>query len=76
MQEIFVLTFKVYELHCVRSIRLECQNKYFLVWTSSSVNKSIRGKVKMQNLSCDCEALSLVKIKVSSSEAGSNGFIL
>ena len=23
----------------VRSIRLECQNKYFLVWTSSSVNK-------------------------------------
>ena len=28
-------------IYCVRSIRLECQNKYFLVWTSSSVNKSI-----------------------------------
>ena len=27
--------------HFVRSIRLECQNKYFLVWTSSLVNKSI-----------------------------------
>ena len=27
--------------HCVRSIRLECQNKYFFVWASSSVNKSI-----------------------------------
>ena len=27
--------------HCVRSIRLECQNNYVLVWTSSSVNKSI-----------------------------------
>ena len=27
--------------HSVRSIRLECQNKYFLVWTSTSVNKSI-----------------------------------
>ena len=22
-------------------LRLECQNKYFLVWTSSSVNKSM-----------------------------------
>ena len=27
--------------HCFRSMRLECQNKYFLVLTSSSVNKSI-----------------------------------
>ena len=27
--------------HCVRSIRLERRNKYFFVWTSSSVNKSI-----------------------------------
>ena len=27
-------------MDCVRSIRLECQNKYFLVWTSSSVNNS------------------------------------
>ena len=27
--------------HCVRSMRLEYQNKYFLVWASSSVNKSI-----------------------------------
>ena len=26
---------------CVRSIRLECHDKYFLVWTSSSINKSI-----------------------------------
>ena len=26
---------------CVRSTRLECQNKYFLVCTTSSVNKSI-----------------------------------
>ena len=37
---IFVLTFKAHGPYCVRSIRLECQNKYFLVWTSSSVNKS------------------------------------
>ena len=36
-----VLTFKAHGPHCVRSIRLECQNKYFLEWTSSSVNKSI-----------------------------------
>ena len=27
--------------HCVRSIRLECQNKHFLVRTSSSFDKSI-----------------------------------
>ena len=27
--------------HCVRSIRLEHQNKYFLVWTLSLVNNSI-----------------------------------
>ena len=32
---------EIFVPHCVRSIRLECQNKYFLVWTSSSVNKSI-----------------------------------
>ena len=27
--------------HCVQSISVECHNKYFLVWTSTSVNKSI-----------------------------------
>ena len=27
--EIFVLTFKAYGPHAVRSMRLECQNKYF-----------------------------------------------
>ena len=32
--------------HCVRSIRLERQNKYFLVWTSRSVNKSIISVLK------------------------------
>ena len=37
----FGLTFKAHGSHCVWSICLECQNKYFLVWTSSSVNKSI-----------------------------------
>ena len=30
-REIFVLTFKAHGPHCVRSIRLECQNKYFLL---------------------------------------------
>ena len=28
-EEIFVLTFKAYRLNAVRSMRLECQNKYF-----------------------------------------------
>ena len=28
-------------IHCVRSIRLQCQSKYFLPWTLRSVNKSI-----------------------------------
>ena len=41
MQETFVPTFKAHENHCIHSIRLECQNKYFLIWISSSVNKSI-----------------------------------
>ena len=41
VQEIFLLIFKAHGPDYVRSIRLECQNKYFLVWTSSSVNKSI-----------------------------------
>ena len=36
-----VLTFNARGPHFVRPIRLECQNKYFLVWTSSSVNNSI-----------------------------------
>ena len=35
------MTFKVHGPHFIRSIRLECQNKYFLVWTEISVNKSI-----------------------------------
>ena len=39
-EEIFVLAFKAYGPNEVRSMRLECQNKYFLVWTSISVNKS------------------------------------
>ena len=39
-EEIFVLTFKAYGPNEVRSMRLECQNKYFLVWTEISVNKS------------------------------------
>ena len=29
MREIFVLTFKAHGPHCVRSIRLDCQNKYY-----------------------------------------------
>ena len=33
--------FKAHGPHFVRFIRLECQNKYFLVWASSLVNKSI-----------------------------------
>ena len=37
----YALNVNAHGPHCVRSIRLECQNKYFLVWTSSSVNKSI-----------------------------------
>ena len=45
IRELLVLTFKVHGSHCVRFICLECQNKsrnkYFLVWTSSSVDKSI-----------------------------------
>ena len=28
-EEIFVLTFKAYGLNAVRSMRLQCQNKYF-----------------------------------------------
>ena len=39
-EEIFVLTFKAYGPNAVRSMRLERQNKYFLVWTKISVNKS------------------------------------
>ena len=34
---IFVLTFKMHGSHCVQSILLECQNKYFVVYTSCSV---------------------------------------
>ena len=41
MREIFVLKFKAQGLHCVWSIRLEHQKKYFLVWTSLLVNDSI-----------------------------------
>ena len=40
--EIFVLTFKVHGQYCVQSIGLERQNKYFFIWTSRSVNKSIK----------------------------------
>ena len=39
--------------HCVRSIRLECQNKYFFVWTSSSVNKSITDQQQQNTQNSD-----------------------
>ena len=34
----------------MRSIRFECQNKYFLVWTSSSVNKSIIFLIDLESI--------------------------
>ena len=39
-EEIFVLAFKAYGPNEVRSMHLECQNKHFLIWNSSSVKKS------------------------------------
>ena len=41
MVNIFVVTFKANGPHCIRYIRLECQNKNFLVSNSNSVNKSM-----------------------------------
>ena len=44
--------FKAHGRHCVRSICLECQNKYFLIWSSSSVNKSIIFSVRAKYTNC------------------------
>ena len=38
-EEIFVLTFKAYGPNAVRSMRLECQNKYFLYGPISRLNQ-------------------------------------
>ena len=41
IQKALILTFEVDGPYCVRSIRLERQNKYYPVWTLRSVIKSI-----------------------------------
>ena len=41
MRKMFVLAFKAHGPHCIRSILLERQNYYFLLWTLPSVNKYI-----------------------------------
>ena len=41
IQEIFALSFKLHGLYLVQFIHLERQNKYFLLWTLCSFNKSL-----------------------------------
>ena len=40
-EEIFVLTFKAYGPNAVRSMRLECQNKYFPYGTKSRLIRAL-----------------------------------